>query len=103
MSLDLLKESPNEKTITYQCCSILGIIGTRCPSAIYNVSETIITTILDVLPHHHQNIEICGTIFGILSACAFEEKYVNYLLNHKLSEFQFMCKSIPMFQVIYSF
>jgi hypothetical protein len=53
---------------------------------------------LHVLSYHHKNIDICGTIFKILSACAFEEKHVTFILTQQIKEFQFMCQSISMFQ-----
>lgn len=61
-------------------------------------SENIVHVTLNVLSHHHKNVDICGTIFKILSACAFEEKHVNYILTDQLKEFKFMCQSISMFQ-----
>jgi hypothetical protein len=85
--------------MTYQCCSILVVISTKCPSAIQSSSEGVVDVTLHVLSKHHKNIDICGAILMILSACAFEEKHVIFLLTQHLKEFQFMCQSISMFQV----
>lgn len=99
--LAILQENSEEKTVTYQCCSILSIVSTKCPSAIQFYSESIVKVTLHVLSSQHKNVDICGTIFKILSACAFEENHVNYILNDQLKEFRFMCHSISMFQVLF--
>lgn len=73
-------------------------MSTKCPSVILSSSESIVDATLHVLSYHHKNIDICGTIFKILSACAFEEKHVTFILTQHIKEFQFMCQSISMFQ-----